>query len=192
MSNRKKPKKGPGPNRHEHEHDLGDGETAVWIRSVPAGKTFIAVLESTDDSSLPLTFETSAAYAQSILAAVARAEYDAIVLRQLSDKLKLDLQTAGQMVGDLRADRPPAVSSFPLRLKPGVNSKKEPFLTVEINGEDVGQWDLEAARKHALAALEAPYVADLDAGYLRALIGVVGVEEHVARNVVADLEVHRG
>ena len=36
--------------------------------------------------------------------------------------------------------------------------------------------------------LEAVVVADLDGGYLRTLRGVIGLDEHTARNVVDDLK----
>jgi hypothetical protein len=129
-----------------------------------------------------------------VLEAAHRAAYDAAVFQQITKKLRLDQQTAGQLVVDLRADRPSlsGESTAPISFDPGVAARDHsPFLAISIRGERVGQWTVEDARQHALRVLETIIVADLDAGYFRALTGAVGIDASRARQAVADIANHR-
>lgn len=190
---RKKPSRNPqrnghpsGPQGHEHDH-----ESAVWIRTEPTidGTGWMVTMELDADHTLALDRAAAMECAYVILGAAAYAEYDASVLRQMRTRVK-DEKSAMQLVVDLRKDRPDLDWTLmaPFSLVPGVNSKAEPFLTVHMKGEPVGQWSLPDARTHALTILEALVVADLDAAYLRCLKGVVGLEDSTARNVVGDLQ----
>jgi hypothetical protein len=166
---------------------------AVWIKTEPSvdGSTYIATVEFSDDRSIVLTPDSAPRYAMTVLEAVARAEYDAAVFTQMSKRV--DQKAVAQLITDLRKDRPDIDTSAtkPLEIKPGVNRQGEPFLIVLIDDKPVGQWEIAAAKEHALTVLEVTKVADLDASYYRALTGLVGLEEHVARNVVDDLQHHR-
>jgi len=173
---------------------VSDAESAVWIKTEPSvdGSTYMVTVEIDNDRAIALTPDSAPRYAMTILEAIARAEYDAAVYQQLHTLVPDQLAVA-QIIRDLRKDRPDIDTSAtkPLEIEPGVNSKGKPFLDVLIDGKKVGHWTMQAAREHVLAALEVTAVADLDAGYYRALIGLVGLDEARARNVVDDLQHHR-
>lgn len=169
-------------------------DSCVWIRTEPdLDGTYRPVLEIDDDTSYPLTADSAAIYANEILRAAAIAEYEAAVVAQMTKVSGGDATTAAQVVGDLRGDRPDTTPLTPLRLIPGVSAfTGEAFLIVEIRGQQVGQWTTAAAREHALFALEAVHVADLDSAYLRWLRSGPAVDEPRARAVVEDLANFRG
>jgi hypothetical protein len=152
----------------------------------------MVTIEFSDDRSIPLTPDSAPRYAMTILQAVARAEYDAAVYRQLHDLINNEAAVVG-LIRDLRQDRPEIdhAATAPLTVEPGVNRKGQPMLTVSVDGQALGQWTMEGAREHVLTALEVTAVADLDAGYYRALTGSVGIDEGRARAVIADLNNHR-
>lgn len=170
----------------------------VWLRSAPSadGSTYVVTLEVSADRVLTLTPTLAVAYASAVLAAAARADYDAAVLRQLTsaDGLGVDHRTAAGLLADsVRPDRPPLPDPTDgmLTLTPGVSLTPDrqlrPFLVVNLDGQPAGQWTPDDARAHAMTALEAVAVADLDAGYYRALIGPVGTDPDAARRVVDNL-----
>lgn len=173
-----------------------NAENAVWIKTEPAfdGSGYVVTLEASDDVAVTLDPDAATRYAWGVLDAAHRAAYDAAVFKQLTRKLKLDLETVAQLVVDLRKDRPeldPAATA-PLVLQPGVTKTFKPFVTVSLrSGAKLGQWELEDARQHALRALEAVKVADLDSAYHRTLVGLVGIEVARADNVVDDLGNYR-
>lgn len=170
-------------------------QTAVWMRTEPTldGTGYMVVIEIDDDHALTLDREQANAYSYAILEAVARAEYDAAVFNQISKRMSDKEGYASQLVVDLRKDRPDIDFSVmePMSFTPGVNQRGKPFLLINMAGEPVGQWDLKDARLHALMVLESIVVADLDAGYRRALLGIIGLEGHVATSVVDDLRNYR-
>lgn len=172
--------------------DLNENETSVWIKTGPTldGKSFMVEVEIDKDTSIVLDRTNCLEYGYAILSAVAHAEYDAAVMKQLTSKLEIKPEDALQVVLDMRQDRAPInmAATSPLALVPGVNKELKPFLTVKVHDEAVGQWTLKDAREHALAAIEAHIVADLDTSYLKELKGLIGLEDHVARNVIEDLE----
>lgn len=169
---------------------------AVWVKTEPAvdGSTYVVTVEATNDVAVTLDPERATRYAWGVLDAAHRAAYDAAVLKQMTRKLKLDLSAAGQLVTDLRNDRPDLDhgATAPLILEPGVTKTLKPFLKVSLsNGNVLGQWSFEDARQHALHVLESVKVADLDGAYHRALVGQVGIDSERARNVVDDVGSYR-
>lgn len=168
------------------------GRLAGGVRITPdiAG-TYRAVLEIGDDIAHPLPPATAHAVADSILAAVAAAEYDAAVLRQWAHIADDGGTLGARLVAMLRRDRPPIDWPTPLTLEPCISARTgRPFLTVHIAGTPVGHWALDDARALAVGVLEAVAAADLDSAYLRALRTLGGVDEN-CRAAVADLEQHR-
>lgn len=168
----------------------------VWIRTEPdLDGVYRVVLEVDDDNAYPLDEKAALQYASEILRSVAIAGYDAAVIAQMTQAgggADNAQEVAVQLVSELRADRPPAARATPLSLLPGVSAfTGKPFLHVQINGRTVGEWSSEAARRHALAVLEAVHVAELDSGYLRALRSLINLDEPTARAVVEDLVNHR-
>lgn len=166
----------------------------VWVKTEPSvdGTTYTVTIEASPDVAVVLDHDRAARYAWGVLDAAHRADYDAAVLRQMRDKLGVDLRTIAQLVTDMRADRPPLddAGTYPLRLEPGVAADGgHGFLRLSIGDdrEPVGQWTTEDARQHALHVMESVKVADLDAGYRRALVGIVGVSDSTAQQAVGDL-----
>lgn len=166
---------------------------AVWVISdvAPDGSYALAVNIGEDRSRI-LDHAGAHAYASTVLAACARAEYDAAVLAQMQADLGLSLIDAGYMVRDLRAGRPPLDDDAiaPLRLEPVVG-RAGPVLHVYLDGQRVSQWTLAEAHTHALHVLQVLAGVPLDAGYRQLLVDHVGVTPDIASRLVHVLINHR-
>lgn len=176
------------------------GEDTIWVRTVPdvEGKRFHAEISQGQDTVLSLTQNQALQWAGAVHAAVTAAEYDAAVWRQMDSIIgdmtddDTDRRAAiVQVITDLRQDRPASYFVQSLSVQPGVNARLEPFVTMLINGEPVGQWTAEQARHHAEGCLDVASVAKLDTDYLRTLTTVVGLETDRALNIIVDLAEHR-
>lgn len=165
----------------------------IWVQSdlLPDG-TYVTAIHYDSDQSRVLDHETGLHYAATIHAAATRAQHDAAVIRQLTS-MGLALDVAAREIARLRADRPPLddAATAPLRLVPGVSGRTgRAFLSIKVNGQQVGQWDPDDARDHAANVLTVLAAADLDAAYRRYLIGTIGIDAARAANVVGDLATH--
>lgn len=174
---------------------MTDQPTSIWVTSdvTPFGNYQLAI-HFDDDTSRVLDRDAAYAYASTILDATERAEYDAAVIRQFTDAMKVPQALAAHSVADLREDRPPLdlAAIAPLDLQPGVSRQTgAPFLTVRRGGQPIGQWSTADAQGHALHVLRAVHAVPLDAAYRRYLIGHVNVEPQIARNMVGGLREHR-
>ena len=182
--------KPPKPPTRPPSQPEDEGAGVVWVRTEPTvdGSGYVVTLEASDDVAVTLTPDVALRHAQGVLAAAHRAAYDAAVLRQMTQKFNFALSDAGKLAMELRSDRPPLdpTDTAPLWLEPGVKLDLKPFLIVHINGERVGQWDVDQAERHAHIVLAAVGVADLDSGYYR-MLRSTGVEEPQARAAVEDL-----
>jgi hypothetical protein len=167
--------------------DEEENPKTVWIRTAPdADGVYRPVLEVDADTAYNLTEDSACKYAMYVLRAVAVAEHDAAVFRQLKEITGSE-DAAAQLIRDLREERPPLVPLLPLVLVPGVSAlTKEAFLDIEIHGSKEGQWTMADAREHALTVLEMVCVADLDGAYLR-ILKTIGIEDDRARAVIGDL-----
>lgn len=168
---------------------------AVWIKNEPDEQgTYHVYLELGPDDVIPLDVTTAYQWAREVLSAVAQAEYDAAVIKQI-EALGMPPKAVAEVVGTLREDRADhvPVSAIPgLQLVPGVSQRSRMgFLRLDRRGEPIGQWELDDARQHALAVIEAFEVSILDSAYLRALEHNIGIERGRALNVVGDLINHR-
>lgn len=165
------------------------GVVTVLSDLAPDGRTYIATVQLDGDTARTLNRDGGFAWASTVLDVAARAEHDALVLRQLHHAVGIPLHLAASCSGDLRADRPPVddAATVPLRLEPGVNAKGEPFIGVHINGAQVGQWTCQDARDHAQGILEVLSAVDLDAAYFRYLIGTLDIDPAQARGIVGSL-----
>lgn len=182
---------------HDHGHEHGDDD--VWIFTEPMldGTGYMVTINAGKDKATTLTPDAALIYAQHLLWVASRAEYDALVAKQLYDLIKdkplpeePPESSVAHMVTQLREDRPPLdkTVTYPLTFEPAVNARWEPFVTVEIEGDRrLGSWDIQAARRHALGVVESVHVADLDSGYKRLLVGTVGLDEGTAGAVVHGL-----
>lgn len=197
MSSKRRSGKSPGNpagrRRTPAQPPVDEGAGIVWIKTEPLidGSGYMVTLDASEDVSVSLTPAEAFRHAQGILAAAHRAAYDAAVMRQLIRKLHIDDMAAMEFVMSMRKDRPPLApeDTAPIWLEPGVTRPPEmrPFLVQSVNGEKVGQWDIDQAERHARAVLAMSGVADLDSGYLRAL-RTIGIEEYRAHNVIDDLK----
>ena len=166
----------------------------IVVRSdVAPDGTYVVAIEVGPDESWMLDRHQIRAHGIAVLEAAARAEYDAAVFAQLST-LSVDQRAIGQVLTDLRAERPPldTAATAPLELEPGVSHRDHRgFLTLKLHGDPLGQWELDDARRHALACLEVQAAVDLDAIYRTTLVGIVGLDDARARAVVGALAEHR-
>lgn len=173
---------------------MSDDTSTVWIRSeIAADGAYIVSLEC-GDRVAPLAPDAAMRHASQVLAAATTAEYDAAVFLQMHKRLAVTVRDAAGLLQDLRSDRPPLVFDAQpfLRLEPGVSSTThKAFLSVFLDDRRVGQWTVPDAEGHAVAVLNAIAVADLDAGYRRLLIGVIGIDEGRAHAAVEDVESFR-
>ena len=138
-----------------------DDPGTVWIRTTPAAHdTYRPVLEIDDDTAHDLGGGTAWRHAHAVLAAAARAEHDAAVIRQMSAPDADNARRAAELVALLREDRPPIEWPTVLTLEPVVSAfTGDAFLLVQIRGRAVGQWTTGDAREHAIAAIEADAAA---------------------------------
>lgn len=168
--------------------------TDVWIRTEPTpdDSGYMVTLSVGEDSIVHLTPERAFAYARVLLGHICRAEHDAAIVKQMRKVMGTDadsMMSIAQLIRDVRADRPPLddEATMPLRFEPGVNQSHKGFVGVFHGGEQLGTWSIKPARAHALGIIEAVENANLDAAYMRALIGVVGIDKARALNVIDDL-----
>lgn len=173
----------------------GDGDGNVWVRTEPTldGKSFMVTIEFDADNAASLTPVQVFDYVNIIYAAVARAEYDVAVFKQMTRKLGLSAEEAAQLVLELRERRDELPDLGPMKLVPGMSKAGRPFLALMAGdtAARVGQWSPDDARGHASHVLDAIAVSKLDDQYLLELIEVVGIEEDRARNVISDLANYR-
>ena len=170
---------------------VGEG---LWVNTEPDDRGgYVTVVSLDQDWSVRLDRESALRYCLSCLEAAARVDYDAAVFRQMTRKLQLEPIAAVQLVErDLRPDRPVLEDAAPgLAFLPGITEAGKPFIHIVLKGEPYAQMDPNDLRSHAMFVLETPIVADLDAGYRRALVGVVGVDEGRAAAAIDDLSNHR-
>jgi hypothetical protein len=134
-------------------------------------------------------------YALGLMQLVQRAEFDSAVMRLLVRKLGMDLNTAGNFVAqDLRKGREPVRVHDACRLgfRPGVSKYGfKPFLSVLLDDEPVGQWELPDARSHAMHVIETCEAVDLDAALKRVLTEVLELDPARAGAVIHDQQKHR-
>lgn len=158
----------------------------IWVRTDPAADgTYVAVVELGDDVTIELDRGSAADWAHAVLEQALRAVCDADAVRQVTDLTSYDL--ARQVLVDLRAERPlPSSGCHPLALIPAMRSSGDPFLWVFVGRDCVGKWTIGQAEAHAAAVVEAVIAAELNAGYRRALVGVLGVGDDTARAIVDD------
>jgi hypothetical protein len=172
-----------------------DDAGAVWVTSelLPDGH-YTAAVAFTDDRSVALDEPAAVRYTLAILDAVQSAEHDAAVLTQLHNTLGLDEKTAAEfLVHELRpARRALRETGTPLTLVPGVSHRdRRGFLTVHVDGQPVGQWELTDAREHARYVLEALLAVEYDTAYHGVLTELLDLDDGRARNVVEDIGNHR-
>ncbi|RFU83590.1 hypothetical protein DY218_27160 [Streptomyces triticagri] len=181
------------PNKPRRERPAPERDS-VWVESdVTSDGVYVVAVRYGMDCVRSLNRSEAYDHAGAVLAAAQRAEHDCAVARQLMKITGLALDEVALMIRELRADRPPldAAALAPLWLEPGINQETRPFLVLHADGQQVGQWTVGDARQHALYVLEALEAADLDAAYLRYLVGKIGIDDNRARQAIGDLANYR-
>lgn len=177
------PRRTPRPRERERE---GDG---LWVVSdrAPDG-TYVVTVSVDADLAVTLNREQAVAYCLAVVDVAGRAEYDSAILRQM-ENVGVSLDAAVQVVTDLRQDRPGLDAVFgPFRFEPVVSNRTgEPVVAIHGPRAQAAQIAAGDAKLHAVHVLEALAVADLDAGYLRLLRSLIGLDDARARQVVDDL-----
>lgn len=167
----------------------------VWVRSAhdPATSTYRTMIEVGADRAIGLDAAGALAYANVVLDVRARAMHDAAIVAQMHSTLRLSLQDTAQALHGLRLDRPPLnyEATHPLRFEPVVSHlSHEPFITIVLDGQPVGQWDIHDAADHALAIMEVVAMCDLDTAYLKYLVDTLAVAPSTAAATVSALSPH--
>lgn len=167
-------------------------ETSLWMASEPALDGTYIVAFNWGDRAWARTPAECLTYCLNVVTIANRADHDAAVIKQLA-ALGLPAMEAARLVVDIRADRPEIILDGPLQLEGGVSSDGEfrPFIALVMDGEKVGQWDVQQAADHATGVLSVVATADLDQAYLRTLTGVVGLPDGTARAAVGALGQYR-
>jgi hypothetical protein len=157
--------------------------------------TYVCALRLGDDVLCVLDPERALAYAATATRALAYAEYDAAIMRQL-DAAKVPIDMVAHVVRAMRDDRAPigAAATAPLRYSPIVSSRtRNGMVNVRVSGREhqgrpLGwQWEAADVRQHVRHVMEVSAGVDLDAAYRTHLVGVVGLDEQRARFMVDEL-----
>lgn len=171
---------------------MPDTPITLWVNGAitEAGCYALAVFVDEDRAVTLDTRDAVYAYASTIIAACERAEFDAAIVAQMTRKLQMPVEMATSMVADLRSERPPLneAAIAPFRLLPGVSATSgKPFLGLFVGGRQVGQWDPDDGRQHAMHIMTGAEVVELDTAYYRYMVEKVGTEPGRARSVISDL-----
>lgn len=136
----------------------------------------------------------AARYATALLDVVEDACHDAAIVRLMMERLQQPQHYAVWFIEELRKDRAPYddEATAPLRFRPFIGYKSLlPWVTLELDGENLGRWTPDDARGHAAHALAAPRAAELDAAIVRQLRAGFELTEKGAAAMVNDLMEHR-
>lgn len=163
----------------------GAMDTHIVVQAVPTGVD--------DEEAWPTLVELRGyqpvRYAQVVIAAAARAEYEQMVMQQLTARMGIDDKVmVAHVLLDLREQVGPipnAASTAPLTFTPifGHNTRQG-MVQVEYAGIPFSQWTPADAFGHAHAVLKLVAVADLDRAYTRYLVDKVGLDLATASTAV--------
>jgi hypothetical protein len=162
----------------------------ITVRSwrLPGGKGYGASVQM-EEVSFGLPPDRALRYAETLVRRSIEAEHDAAVMRLLTDRMRMDVETAAKFIAyDLRPDR--AVedgATEPLVFEAGINLQLVPFVKVLLAGDQVAQFTPKQARAHGLSVLDVIAAADLDSALERALIGLAGVDRPRASAFIYEL-----
>jgi hypothetical protein len=166
------------------------------VLSVISDRTFDGVYVPTiavdDRHLLTLDRDRALLYVAAWAEAIARAEFDAAVLAQLTG-IGIDEQMAvAVIVKDLRPDRPPidTTGTAPLRLEPILSVRtKRGQVAAYLGDEHIIQLDAPTVYDHIAKVLPVVMTCDLDAAYRRFALGQLEQPEWRADAMVDDLGV---
>jgi hypothetical protein len=170
--------------------DVENTQGHIWVSSEMTGDGEYAVtITFTADLAVSLPTSKALSYARAVIELAQRAEYDAAILAQLIDKGGLPLRTAAEYIADsVRPFRGPISTGTQLSLLPGISSDTmRPFLSIELDGNWIGQWTVADALDHGYAVLDTIAITGLDSGYYKSLVERLGVDENRARAIVTSI-----
>ena len=129
-------------------------------------------------------------HAQGVIAASHRAAYDAAIVQQLSERLRMSPGAVAAMARKQREGREPLdpAATAPLVLEPQVAGRTgEPRVRVSVDLRRVGDWSVAEADAYARTMLAAQQRAEDETVYRQLLMATVGMTDWQAQNAVADL-----
>lgn len=151
---------------------------------------YVPCIALNDRILINLTRETALSYAFAWAEAIARAEHDAAVIRQVADLTGDNYEGFMVVAVGLRADRPPldAAAVAPLRLEPIVSRRTgRGLLTVFLDDEKLVQLDGAAVFDHIGKVLPAVASCALDDAYHQFLTTTLEQSPERANTMVYDL-----
>jgi len=169
-----------------------DDDQTLWVQSdVMADGAYGLSLNLGPDHAWPLDRNQAIDYAVTCIQRATEADHDVAVFRLLgavgSDPVTAAVVISREIRGRRPVDHKPTA---PLEFTTGIRRNLEPFITITLDGEHVGQLTPDELRAHAAHVLGATAAADLDAALFRALTDTVGLDEPTARAAVHSLADH--
>jgi hypothetical protein len=166
--------------------------------------TYSVLLEIGDDEARIMTEAEALTWAQHVSSIAAAAHHDAMVLAQMRD-LDMPPHVAAGMIRkirELRRSQMPASPLENLTLSPAITSdedvtphqipeKLDGFVMISYRGDQVGQWSVDDATRHAGDVLLCQSMSLMDATYLRALRDIIKLDFPKARAIVRELQADR-
>jgi hypothetical protein len=149
-----------------------DEDDSMWISTGwDEEKAYYVPILTIQGTPITLTKARATAYAQAAIAAAADAEHDAMIVKQLTERLSLDQDAAVAVMAKGRETRPPREASG-FTWTGGVSLfSGQPFVSIHFKELALGQMDPASARRHGMHALEAQVGAENDTSYAYALKG---------------------
>lgn len=164
----------------------------LWARSEAlTDGTYGVAITYGADIAWTLAREQAVAYSVACHQIAITAEHDAAVFGLLRST-GLPERTAGAfIVEDLRPGRRfDDAATAPLRFRPALGLRAGPFITLHVNGEQVGELSPADLLDHSSNVLVVLAAADLDTRLHTALIDRIGLDDARARAAVGSLSKH--
>ncbi|MGW6210976.1 hypothetical protein [Streptomyces sp. NPDC055109] len=159
-------------------------ERALWIRSItdPATNAPACVMNwGSIEAVLPIAVVYTTA--RDLLAAAAHAEADIALIESFRETLRLDLQTIGHLIKDIRARRPVSPGKPALRINAVAGLHTGDPLVHIARGSMKAELSTEQAREIALHWTQTAVAAEVDTRLRYAL----GEWDHLSSDQIEDL-----
>lgn len=139
-----------------------------------------------------LSLGDSKILADDFLEAANNAETDSLMMRYLSEKAKLEVHQAAQVLHDFRRGREPKTSKGGFQLMPIVSAKSGLPIVQVRKGKAACQLSPEETRTHAYGIFECIHAAEQDARMVMYLREKCGLELSKIAHVLSDFRSLRG
>lgn len=171
---------------------------SIWVRTekLPTGSDYRTILTVGQDVAIPLIGDAAIRYAHAVIKMATRAAHDAAIYNQWVHGRKVEPQVPAMLIHkDLVPDRPEIAEGdipAPLAMAPKVvvdstgRARGIVAFTAPAVVADTA-WEFEEAMQHALGALSAWEVSELDSAYAALLTGRCDISPRVAESVIGEL-----